>query len=172
MRVEAYSEGKNLDVPEANEDRFLILPGKGYAVFDGATDIGGRLYDDKRGGWHASRIAMQAVGDFVLDPAEHELRPERLIAHISTAFRACYARHGILEIARGDPAFRFGATLTLAADLGETFRFVLFGDSGLRLNASEIFINDSGLDSMEPVVASMNCTSPPSNPFTAGPAPL
>jgi len=146
MKVEAFSEGKNLDAPEANEDQFLILPGRGYAVFDGATDIGGRLYDDKHGGWHASRIAMQAVGDFVLDPAEREFRPQRLIERISAALRASYAQHGILEIARGDPAFRFGATLTLAADLGETFRFVLIGDSGLRINGAEVFVNDSGLD--------------------------
>ena len=146
MKVEAFSEGKNLDAPEANEDQFLVLPGSGYAVLDGATDNTGRLYDGKRGGWHASRIAMRTVGEFVLDPAERELRPQRLIERISAAFRACYAEHGILEMARGDPAFRFGATLALAADLGETFRFVLIGDSGLRINGTEVFINDSGLD--------------------------
>jgi hypothetical protein len=146
MKIEAFSEGKNLDAPEANEDQFLVLPGRGYAVLDGATDNTGRLYDGKRGGWHASRIAMQAVGDFVLDPAERELRPESLIDRISAAFRASYEQHGILEIARSDPAFRFGATLTLAADLGETFRFVLIGDSGLRINGAEVFVSDSGLD--------------------------
>ena len=146
MKIEAFSEGKNLDAPEANEDQFLILPGCGYAVLDGATDTSGRLYDGKRGGWRASRIAMQAVGDFLLDPAERELRPQRLIERISAALRAIYAEHGILETARGDPSFRFGATLTLAADLGETFRFVLLGDSGLRINGGEVFINDGGLD--------------------------
>ncbi len=146
MKIEAFSEGKNLDAPEVNEDQFLVLPGRGFAVLDGATDITGRVYDGKRGGWHASRIAMQAVGDFVLDPAEREMRPERLIERISAAFRASYARHGILDTARGDPAIRFGATLTLAADLGEVFRFVLIGDSGLRINGAEVFINDSGLD--------------------------
>jgi hypothetical protein len=130
MKIEAFSEGKNLDAPEANEDQFLVLPGAGFAVLDGATDNSCRLYDGKRGGWHASRIAMQAVGNFVLDPAEREIRAEHLTERISAAFRASYARHGILEIARGDPAFRFGATLTLAADLGEVFRFVLIGDSG------------------------------------------
>jgi len=146
MKIEAFSEGKNLDAPEANEDQFLILPGSGYAVLDGATDTSGRLYDGKRGGWHASRIAMQAVGDFLLDPAERELRPQRLIERISAALRAIYAEHGILETAREDPSYRFGSTLTLAADLGETFRFVLIGDSGLRINGEEVFINDGGLD--------------------------
>jgi Protein phosphatase 2C len=146
MKIEAFTEGKNLDAPEANEDQFLVLPGSGYAVIDGATDITDQLYDGKRGGWLASHIAMQAVADFLLDPAERELNPERLIEHVSAAIRASYARHGILEIARGDPARRFGATLTLAADLGETFRFVLIGDSGLRIDGAEVFINDTGLD--------------------------
>ena len=146
MKVEAFSEGKNLDAPEANEDRFLVLPGRGYAVIDGATDITGQLYDGKRGGWLASHIAMQAVANFLLDPAERELNPERLIEHVSAAIRASYARHGILEIARGDLARRFGATLTLAADLGATFRFVLIGDSGLRIDGTEVFINDTELD--------------------------
>lgn len=146
MKIEAFSEGKNLDAPEANEDLFLALPGRGYAVFDGATDITGRDYDGRRGGWLGSRIAMQAVAQFLLDPAERALQPERLIECISIAFRAAYDRYGILDVARGDPARRFGATLTLAADLGETFRFVLIGDSGLRINGTEVSVNDTGLD--------------------------
>ena len=146
MKIEAFSEGKSLDAPAANEDQFLVLPGRGYAVLDGATDNTGRLYDGKRGGWHASRIAMQAVGEFLLDATQQELRPERLIEHISAAFRASYATHGILDIARGDPSYRFGATLTLAADLGESFRFMLIGDSGLRINGTEDFINEPAHD--------------------------
>ena len=146
MKVEAFSEGKSLDDPEANEDLFLALPGKGYAVLDGATDISGQFYDGKRGGWLASRIAAGAVTEFLLDPAERELRVNRLIEHISAAIRASYARHGILDIARTDRTRRFGATLTLAADLGETFRFVLIGDSGLRIDGTEVFVNDTGLD--------------------------
>ncbi len=146
MKIEAFSEGKNLDAPEANEDQFLVLPGRGYAVIDGATDTSGRVYDGQPGGWLASRITMQAVAEFLLEPAERELHPGRLVEHVSAAIRGAYARHGILEIARADPAIRFGATLTLAADLGETFRFVLIGDSGLRINGAEVFINDAGLD--------------------------
>ncbi len=146
MKIEAFSEGKYLDAPEANEDQFLVLPGKGYAVFDGATDNTGRLYEGKRGGWHASRIAMQAVGEFLLDPAERELRVDRLIGHISAGFRASYDAHGILTSARDDHAFRFGATMTLVAEMGAVLRFVLIGDSGLRINGTENFMNEPGHD--------------------------
>ena len=87
--------------------------------------ITGHLYDGKRGGWHASRIAMHAVAELMLGPTNPGLAPgTRLIEHISAALRVAYARHGILDVARSDHALRFGATLTLAVDLGEIFRFV------------------------------------------------
>lgn len=146
MRIEAFSQGKNLDDPPANEDQFLVMPGRGFAVIDGVTDISGQIYDGMRAGRLASGIVQRAAAEFLTDPDEAAMQPERLIARVSDALRAAYARHGILDRARADPARRFGATLTLAADLGASFRFILIGDSGLRINASETFIVDTGLD--------------------------
>jgi hypothetical protein len=146
MRVTAFSEGKNLDDPGANEDRFLVLPGLGLAAIDGVTDRTGHRYDGMLAGRMASRIVQRAVAEFLLDAAGAALDPARLVAHASAAIRAAYDRHGVLDIARRDPARRFGATLTLAADLGATFRFVLVGDSGLRLNGGQTWIDDTGLD--------------------------
>jgi len=146
MRIETISEGKNLDDPEANEDQLLVLPGRGYAVIDGVTDITGRVYEGMRTGRLASRVVQQAAADFLTDPAESDRRPEALIERASAALRAAYVRHGILEEVRGEPARRFGATLTVAADLGRTFRFIIIGDSGLRLNGSELVVVDTGLD--------------------------
>jgi hypothetical protein len=146
MKIEAFSEGKYVDDPDANEDRFLVLPGRGCAVIDGATDISGRLYDGRRGGRIAAEITMQAVAAFLADPAQRDLRPERLIESISGAIRDVYARFGLLEAMRADPSRRFGATLALAADLGDAFRFVLIGDSGVRINGAERFVVDGGLD--------------------------
>jgi Protein phosphatase 2C len=146
MRIEAFSEGKNLDDPEANEDQLLVLPGRGYAVIDGVTDITGRLFEGMRTGRLASRVVQRAAADFLTDPAETERRPEALIERASAALRAAYVRHCILEEVRAEPARRFGATLTIAADLGRTFRFIVIGDSGLRLNGSEVVVVDTGLD--------------------------
>ncbi len=144
MHLEAFSEGKNLDDLQANEDQFLVLPGRGYAVIDGVTDRTGHRYDGRLAGYIASRAVQQAVSRFLLD---HEtIEPDKLIDALSAAIRAAYERHQALDIARGDRARRFGATLALAAHQGETMRFVLIGDSGLRLNGSEVWINDTGLD--------------------------
>lgn len=146
MRIEAFSEGKNLDDPDANEDQLLILPGRGYAVIDGVTDISGRLFEGMRTGRLASRVVQQATADFLTDPAETERRPEALIERVSAALRAAYIRHGVLEEVHAEPARRFGATLTIAVDLGRTFRFIVIGDSGLRLNGSEAVAVDTALD--------------------------
>jgi hypothetical protein len=146
MRIEAFSEGKYRQDADANEDRFLILPGRGYAVIDGVTDINGHLYDGMRAGKLASTIVQQVVARFLADPAEAATDPMRLIETVSSALRDAYARHGILDAARAVTTHRFGATLTLAVDLGASFRFILIGDSGLRLNGTETTIVDSGLD--------------------------
>ena len=146
MRIEAFSEGKNLDEPEANEDQFVILPGRGYAVIDGVTDITGRRYEGTRTGRLASRIVQRAAAEFLGDPDDVEKRPETLVDRASTALREAYARFGILDECRDDAARRFGATLTAAVDLGGVIRFIVIGDSGLRLNASEVIVVDTGLD--------------------------
>ena len=116
MRIEAFSEGKDLDDPAANEDQLLVLPGRGYAVIDGVTDISGRRYDGRRAGRVASDVVQRAVAEFLADPAEAGASAERLIERVSAALRSACERHGILDAARADPARRFGATLTLAVD--------------------------------------------------------
>jgi hypothetical protein len=146
MRIEAFTEGKNLDDPDANEDQLLILPGRGYAVIDGVTDRTGHRYDGMLAGRMAGLLVRDATVAFLLGPANHDLHPERLVAHVSTAIQAAYTRFGIAEEALARPARRFGATLALAADVGDLLRIVLVGDSGVRLNGEELVLVDPGLD--------------------------
>jgi Protein phosphatase 2C len=146
MRIEAFTEARTPADPGSNEDQLLILPSRGHAVIDGVTDRTGHRYDGLLAGQLASRTVQQAVAAFLFDPAEAELDPARLVMHVSQAIRAAYRRHGILEIACEQPARRFGATLALAAERGDFWRFVLVGDSGLRLNGSELWLNENELD--------------------------
>jgi len=148
MRIEAFSEGKDLDAPEANEDQFLILPGRGYAVIDGVTDRTGHRYDGMLAGRIASRTVQAAVAALLLDAPPPDRLAEILVERVSAAIRDAYERYGVLDIAHADRTRRFGATLALAVDYGERFRFVLVGDSGLRLDGVEAVVNDTGLDSV------------------------
>ncbi len=94
----------------------------------------------------AGLTVQRAIAAFLLDRAEAELDPARLVAAAAQAIRDAYQRHGILDLARREPPRRFGATLALAAEGQSSWRFVLVGDSGLRLNGSELWLNDTGLD--------------------------
>jgi hypothetical protein len=146
MRIEAFTEAKIAADPGSNEDQLLILPGRGHAVIDGVTDRTGHRYDGLLAGQLAGRTVQGAVAAFLLDPAEAGLDPARLVARVSQAIRAAYEHHGILEVARKEPPRRFGATLALAAERGDFWRFVLVGDSGLRLNGTELWLNENELD--------------------------
>jgi serine/threonine protein phosphatase PrpC len=167
MRIEAFSEAKSPTDPDSNEDQLLILPGRGCAVIDGVTDRTGHRYDGLLAGQFASRAVQQAVVAFLLDQAEAETDPARLVAQMSRAIRLAYQQHGILEIAREQPPRRFGATLALAAERGELWRFVLVGDSGLRLNGSELWLNENELDL---ITASLRQEAYRIKPGSAGPA--
>jgi len=152
VRIEAFSEGKNLDEPEANEDQFVVLPGRGYAVIDGVTDISGRIVEGMRTGRYASRIVQRAAAEVACDPAAATVAPRAIVDWITARLQAEYVRHGIADEVRADPTRRFGATLTLALDLGAMFRFVIVGDSGLRLNGSEVIVDGAGLDRVTAVL--------------------
>jgi hypothetical protein len=146
VHVEAFSRGKDRQDPSVNDDQLVVLPGVGYAVIDGISDIGERRYQGLPPGRLAARLAQQAVARFLLDPAEREADPSRLLQRISADLRAARQRHGLLDAAPDGPGHRFGATLTLAVDRGSSFRFILIGDSGLRLDGREVTVVDSGLD--------------------------
>jgi hypothetical protein len=94
----------------------------------------------------ASDVVQRAVAEFLADPAEAGASAERLVERVSAGLRAACERHGILDAARADPACRFGATLTLAVDLGTSVRVIVIGDSGVRLDGHEVTLVDSGLD--------------------------
>jgi hypothetical protein len=152
MRIEAFSEGKHLDEPEANEDQFVIVPGRGYAVIDGVTDISGRVVDGMRTGRYASRIVQRAATELICDPIAASAATAAQIDRINGALNAEYVRLGILDEVRQQPPRRFGATLTLALDLGATFRFLFVGDSGLRINETELVVDPAGLDRVTAVL--------------------
>jgi hypothetical protein len=146
MQIEAFSEGKDPGDLAANEDQFLILPGRGYAVLDGVTDVNGQLYDGMRRGRLASGIVQRAAAEMLATLPPEEINAARLIEHANARLLAAYERFGLSQEVRTDPDRRFSTTLTLAIDLGAAFRFILIGDSGLRLNGSEVVANEMGLD--------------------------
>ncbi|MEM9438973.1 MAG: hypothetical protein AAGA73_00855 [Pseudomonadota bacterium] len=126
------------------EDLFLALPGFGFAVIDGLSDRTGHRYGGLSAGQMAARLVAAETAHW-LATDRHNL-PQTLIERLTAEIAAAYIDAGIYEVAMAEPGRRFGATLALAIDLGQTWRFLLAGDSGIRLNGSQILQNGHPVD--------------------------
>ena len=146
MKIETFSESRDPDRPDANEDAWLAVPGRCLAVIDGVTDRTGARFDGATSGRVASRAVAAALKAFVEDPAERAAEPRRLATALSGALRAEYARYGLLDAARTDRSRRFGATLAAAIEVGDVVRFIRIGDSGIRIDGRDVRIDETQVD--------------------------
>lgn len=146
MQVEAFSAGKNPRAPEANEDRFVVLPGRAYAVIDGVTDRTGTFYGGKSSGRIAAELVQAALERLLADDAGAALEAGELLDRLTGAIAAAYRRLGLVDAVGGEPNLRFGATLALFRHRDGADELVLVGDSGMRLNGTRVLQVDKALD--------------------------
>jgi hypothetical protein len=144
--IEAFSAGKNPADPAANEDRFVVLPGRAYAVIDGVSDRTGARYEGILSGRYAALVAGNALEAALAADRQAAPRGDRLIDILTQAIAAEYARLGILDIARKDHNFRFAATLALFVQHQSEAEIVLVGDSGVRVNGTRVLRVEKDLD--------------------------
>lgn len=142
MRIEAFSAGKNPADPSANEDRFVVLPGRAYAVIDGVTSRLGILHEGRSGG----RIAAETVQAELERDCSGE--PQALVARLGAAIVAAYRRHGLAERWLVEPNVRFGATLALFRHRAGFDEVLLVGDSGVRLDGGTVMQCSKVLDAI------------------------
>ena len=145
MLIEAFSEAKVPSAPNSNEDRFVILPGRAFAVIDGVTDRLGTRYNGMLSGQYAATIVKGAL-EYALTRPHPPTDAVALIAVLTQAIADAYKAHGILDTARTDWNHRFSATLAIALMGDETIDIALVGDSGIRINGSRILQVDKDLD--------------------------
>src|SRR5215207_7955613 len=145
MLIEAFSEAKNPSAPETNEDRFVILPGRAYAVIDGVTDRLGTRYHGMLSGQYAATIVKGTL-EFILSKPDGPRDGASVIAMLTQAIREAYRAHGILEATGTDWNQRFSATLALALFDERTVEIALVGDSGVRIDGSRVEQVDKDLD--------------------------
>lgn len=139
MQIEAFSQGKHPARPEANEDRFVILRDRAYAVIDGISDKTGRRFFGQTGGRYAGAAIAAVLSELCPAAPPPELSAADLVAAINRRIREGYVALGIADLVRERPEERVGAQLVLALHYSDRFRFIIVGDSGLRLNGGETF---------------------------------
>jgi hypothetical protein len=142
-QLEAFTLGKIVGQPEANEDSLVIVPGRGYAVIDGVTARNETRYGTMRPGQFASRTVQKAAELYILaqgdasQPALQYRGAVPFISYLTQALRDAYAAQGRLEAVTADPRLRGGCTIMAALIVGDRLEVAAVGDSGLRVNGTE-----------------------------------
>lgn len=151
MHLEAFTLAKNPNDEARNEDRYVVVPGRAYAVIDGVSDKTGLRYKGLTGG----QAAGQAVEEVIREVCQTE-RPETIEAgwlstRLQTRFRALLDEIHATDTA-APPTAWFGAQLALALEGPTAYRFIIIGDSGVRLNGREVFRFHQPLDDICAVI--------------------
>jgi hypothetical protein len=145
MLIEAFSEAKDPSSPHTNEDRVVILPGRAYAVIDGVTDRLGTRYDGALSGQYAAMIVKGALEHLLSAPGELP-SAKAIVEALTDAISRVYTARGMSARVRSDWNLRLSAALALAVVREATIEIILVGDSGVRLNGTEILLMEKDLD--------------------------
>jgi hypothetical protein len=143
-QLEAFTRGKTFGQPETNEDSLVVMPGRGYAVIDGVTARNQTRYDGMLPGRFASSTVQRATEAYLLvqgqkdQPALQFAGGAHFVAHLTEAIRDAYAAQGVLDAVTADWRQRAGCTVMAALQVGDRLEVVAVGDSGIRINGTEL----------------------------------
>jgi hypothetical protein len=138
MRIELVSQSKYRSGSKVGDDVPLIVPGQVYGVFDGATDPRGTMVEGIGAGRLAALTVARDMADLASKPEIRRLPGEEIVRRLSDGL---IRRTGPLDLPVPP-----STTLAVALDCGEVWRFVLLGDSSIRLNGREILRREKLID--------------------------
>lgn len=138
MRIESFNRSKYRDGSDPGDDVHLVIPGLVYGVFDGATDPRGTRVDGIAAGRLAALTAASTIAALAQDARVAQMPGREIVEHLATALR--HQNEGL------DLFIPPSTTAVVLLDLGKDWRFLLFGDSGLRMNATEVFRSEKLID--------------------------
>ncbi|ABG33476.1 hypothetical protein CEP88_09385 [Roseobacter denitrificans] len=143
MKLEVFNRSKYRDGSAPGDDVPLAVPGVVFGVFDGATDPLGTVIDGVAAGRLAALTVAAEMTAIALDPAARNAPGDQIIARLSSVLKA-----------RTDPLdLKIPPSTTIAAalDCGHMWRFLLLGDSAVRLNGTEVHHHEKIIDHVSTV---------------------
>ncbi len=143
IHLEAFTASRDPARPDANEDAFVVLPGRAYAVIDGVSDRTGTRYGGELSGRHAARLVAATLERLLLAAPPPV---ESIVPTLTATLHEAYLRHGTLAAAEASWGARLCCTLALAVQDGTQLHLVLVGDSGIRLNGRQVLQMNKDLD--------------------------
>ena len=139
MNIESFSASKYRDLSQPGDDILVVLPQCLYAVFDGATDTAGLSVQGQSPGRLAARQAALTMVRYATEPDHVQAAAQDLMQ----AMNQSIARG--LEHA-GAGAVRAGTTVAMVEDAGDQLHFLIVGDSGIRINGTELLRMHKDID--------------------------
>lgn len=143
IQLELFNRSKYRDGSAPGDDVPLVVPDVVYGVFDGATDPLGTVINGTAAGRLAAMTVAVEMATIARDPRRRRASGAEIIAQLSSALKCCTDPLGL----HVPPS----TTIAVALDCGETWRFLLLGDSGLRLNGTEIYHRHKTIDHVSTV---------------------
>ena len=138
--TEAFTQAKDKNNPDSNEDRLVNVPDRLYAVIDGATDKSGRTYGGLTGGQIAGRILEDVLRRVARGLGGSETLPvSTILQRVNRRLRQKYRALGIAAAIRREPWRRFSAQASIAIKQKGYYSFLIVGDTGLRINGQEVY---------------------------------
>ena len=131
VRFDCLSTPKSRDFRQYGDDVVIAVPDRFYAVFDGATDTTGTFKGPTSPGRFAATTAADAMLRLVLRPEGPGVDAGVWLATMNQAIV-----QGLRQL--GVPQARVSSTVAMAVPIGADIHFLLVGDSGLRINGSEL----------------------------------
>lgn len=130
MNIASFSQSKYKNAATPGDDVAILLPGRVLAVFDGATDPTGANYGGLSSGRIAALAAANAVAEMSIQGILQNCEAAALFQTISDILKK--------EAERINASHPPSTTLAIVADMGDSFRLLLAGDSGVRINGSRL----------------------------------
>lgn len=130
MNIEVFSHSKYKTSLKPGDDMLLIIPDKVYAVFDGATDPTGASYKGESSGRFAARIAAQTIACLSMAGDVSAMTVVDVLARVSDAVS--------VEAIRMNASHPPSTTAAVVFDLGDHYRLMMGGDTGIRINGAEV----------------------------------
>jgi hypothetical protein len=140
MRIELLNQSKYRHGARPGDDVPLVVPGVVFGVFDGATDARGTMVDGMAAGRLAALAVSAEMAALAAESQNRCLPAEDIVGRLSEAL----ARRTARSAAPIPPS----TTVAVVLDCGSDWRVLLLGDSGVRLNGSEVLRREKVIDTV------------------------